>query len=616
MPVPSGVNPKRFHKLRTWLMKHKGHTKGKAESMARAVLTKKMGEASVPRGEFGSAKRRRNIERLKRIGFKPGTRRAFAEGPPRKVSAAEAARMPRAVKLLGEGSPVALATLVQSSMDACVRNGGKDCEPQALVVARNAGWRRTPGGWEKAGPRALTFAEAVDPATFKAKTFFMRDVELVREGTWPVGEDENGQPVHMAFDGDTIEALARSTNEIHDRLKPMVTLGHVDDGAAAGQPGLDPRRNVAGGQVGPLKVVRLPDGTKSLRATAITSIPAALAVAIENRGVGERSIEADIGYVDPSSGKRYPIVLKRVALLGGTKPRIDNMDQLPQLYEEDAALDWVEDAAKSRVVIPAQYRREGFKIAAAEGGPPARLHITAAGDGGMEEIDVKPEELEALVTAAVSKAVPDALAKILDKAEEPEPEGEEPEEPEEPVEPGEPSDKVVKASADKAEVEKLIASVNQLMADNRSLTTKVEGLNASLASEAARGRSEADAVLLGECKKAGIIVPAEEKTLKVLLAEGDKLGKVKLGEGPEEGTVGDLVRQWLRTRRALNIRAVDLSEKAVKDEKGNVIASGEDADELSSRGMDPEKIAKAVGLALSGKAGFKLGPGVADFITG
>lgn len=520
------------------------------------------------------------------------------------VGSADYERLAPARALIGYDAPAALLEDVNSSLKACFRDGGTspDCEGRALIFAKNRGWYRTMHGWEKREERKLTFAETVDRSDFNAPRFYAPKVELVREGTWPIGEDENGDLVYADFTRDLILAFRDGTNELHDRLKPMATMGHVSDDAA--------RQLPAAGLAGRLATEEIADGPdkgKLRLVTNVSAIPAAMAVAIENKGLNRVSIDGELNYYDTTTQKHYPAVVKRFALLGGTTPRITGMEDLPKLYREDSALEWEERPVSPRVIeLPTGYHVEGHRIAAAEGAGPfsfRRIALEDVGRGGEEEeMGITKEEL----AAALKEIVPGLVKAEID-ASRTATEATETVTTTETVTAAEGAKKADEKAAPitASEVAPLAAQLTALSTELASMkTTMAEQNTARVAEAAARNSADDDAFFRSLPK--GLIAPFEETAFKALMAEGRAPRKISLGEGTTVDSVRDVVVHLVKQRQKGGLFAIHMAEKARMDKDGKMLATNQGADAFKRMKLNPDETVQRVEKVTSGQSFFKV----------
>ena len=148
----------------------------------------------------------------------------------------------------------------------------------------------------------------------KIKTYELNDIEVFAKGKW------NGHEITSA----DIDDIVTSTNEILDKLKPMVKLGHSDEQELLRNSGFP-----AGGWITKLKRV----GDKIL--VNIKEVPKVLYELIKNGAYKRISSEIINDYIEPSTKKAYRRVLSAIAFLGGDLPAVTNLKDIAALYDAD-----------------------------------------------------------------------------------------------------------------------------------------------------------------------------------------------------------------------------------------------------------------------------------------
>ena len=148
----------------------------------------------------------------------------------------------------------------------------------------------------------------------KIKTYELNDIEVFAKGKW------NGHEITSA----DIDDIVTNTNEILDKVKPMVKLGHSDEQELLRNSGFP-----AGGWITKLKRV----GDKIL--VNIKEVPKVLYELIKNGAYKRISSEIINDYIEPSTKKAYRRVLSAIAFLGGDLPAVTNLKDIAALYDAD-----------------------------------------------------------------------------------------------------------------------------------------------------------------------------------------------------------------------------------------------------------------------------------------
>lgn len=184
----------------------------------------------------------------------------------------------------------------------------------AWAAVKKMGWRKKDDKWIKTQDHSnLTAMELAILENF-SQTYELKDVEVFGSGKW------NG---HEISDAD-IQDIVNNTNEIIDKLKPMVKLGHDDKQKLLQSTGLP-----AGGWITKLKKV----GDKIL--VNIKGVPKVLYELIKNGAYKRISSEILNDYTEPSTKKRYNKVLSAIAFLGGDLPAITNLKDIAALFDSN-----------------------------------------------------------------------------------------------------------------------------------------------------------------------------------------------------------------------------------------------------------------------------------------
>jgi len=185
----------------------------------------------------------------------------------------------------------------------------------AWAGLKKAGWKKDKeGNWVKTeGQGNLT---TIELAVWEAysQTYELKDVEVFGTGEW------NN---HKITDED-LDNIVNGTNEIIDKLKPKVKLGHDDKQELLQKSGLP-----AGGWITKLKKV----GNKIL--VDIKEVPKVLYNLVKNGAYKRISSEILYDYTEPSTKKKYAKVLSAIAFLGADLPAVTNLKDIAALYDAD-----------------------------------------------------------------------------------------------------------------------------------------------------------------------------------------------------------------------------------------------------------------------------------------
>ena len=182
----------------------------------------------------------------------------------------------------------------------------------AWAGLKKAGWKKDKeGNWIKTEEQGnLSIMELAIWENY-SQTYELTDVEVFASGKW------NG---HEITDED-LDDIVNNTNEIIDKIKPMVKLGHDDKQKLLQNTGLP-----AGGWITKLK--RAED--KIL--VNIKEVPKVLYDLIKNRSYKRISSEILYDYTEPSTKKKYNRILSAIAFLGGDLPAITNLEDIAALF--------------------------------------------------------------------------------------------------------------------------------------------------------------------------------------------------------------------------------------------------------------------------------------------
>lgn len=141
------------------------------------------------------------------------------------------------------------------------------------------------------------------------QTFDLKDVEIFSAGKW-------NNDIYTEKD---LDEIVESFNKIGKKIKPFMKLGHANQQALLQKDGYP-----AAGWITALKRI----GTKLL--ADISAIPRKIKELIENKAYGRFSPEIYINLTD--GDKKYPYVLKGIALLGGDTPACTTINDFIDLY--------------------------------------------------------------------------------------------------------------------------------------------------------------------------------------------------------------------------------------------------------------------------------------------
>jgi cation transport regulator ChaB len=228
-------------------------------------------------------------------------------------------------------------------------------DQEALAVAtawaglKKAGWKKDKeGNWVKTGEQGnLTTMELALLEAY-SQTYELKDVEVFGTGEWNK---------HKITDED-LDNIVNGTNEIIDKLKPKVKLGHDDKQELLQKSGLP-----AGGWITKLKKV----GNKIL--VDIKEVPKVLYDLIKNGAYKRISSEILYDYTEPSTKKKYEKVLSAIAFLGADLPAITNLKDIAALYDADENANLIiyekQEKIKRKEVI--YIMADGLKITEVDG---------------------------------------------------------------------------------------------------------------------------------------------------------------------------------------------------------------------------------------------------------
>jgi len=183
----------------------------------------------------------------------------------------------------------------------------------AWAGLKKAGWKKDKeGNWIKTETQGNL--NAMELAIWEAysQTYELKDVEVFGKGTWK----------GVKITDNDIDDIVNNTNEIIDKLKPKVKLGHGDKQELLRKTGLP-----AGGWITKLKRA----GDKIL--VDIKEVPKVLYQLIKNGAYKRISSEILAGYTEPSTKKKYNKVLSAIAFLGADLPAVTNLKDIAALYD-------------------------------------------------------------------------------------------------------------------------------------------------------------------------------------------------------------------------------------------------------------------------------------------
>jgi len=185
----------------------------------------------------------------------------------------------------------------------------------AWTGLKKAGWRKDKeGNWIKTETQGNL--NTMELAIWEAysQTYELKDVEVFGTGEWNK---------HKITDED-LDNIVNGTNEIIDKLKPKVKLGHDDKQGLLQKSGFP-----AGGWITKLKRA----GNKIL--VDIKEVPKVLYQLIKNGAYKRISSEILYDYTEPSTQKKYAKVLSAIAFLGADLPAVTNLKDIAALYDSD-----------------------------------------------------------------------------------------------------------------------------------------------------------------------------------------------------------------------------------------------------------------------------------------
>lgn len=191
----------------------------------------------------------------------------------------------------------------------------KDKEEQEALANQTAWSAVKKAGWEKND----------DDKWVKKNTFAeLHDIEVFGVGTWN----------QTKITDKDIDDIVNGTNEILDKIKPFVKLGHDDKQKILQNSGLP-----AGGWITKLKR----KGKKIL--VDIADVPQKLYELISKGAYKRISSEILWDYTEPSTKRKYNKILSAIAFLGADLPAVTNLEDIAALYNanEEAQIVLYED---------------------------------------------------------------------------------------------------------------------------------------------------------------------------------------------------------------------------------------------------------------------------------
>jgi len=183
----------------------------------------------------------------------------------------------------------------------------------AWAGLKKAGWKKNKeGNWVKTETQGNL--NTMELAIWEAysQTYELKDVEVFGTGEWNK---------HKITDED-LDNIVNGTNEIIDKLKPKVKLGHDDKQELLQKSGYP-----AGGWITKLKRA----GNKIL--VDIKEVPKVLYQLIKNGAYKRISSEILYDYTEPSTKKKYAKVLSAIAFLGADLPAVTDLKDIAALYD-------------------------------------------------------------------------------------------------------------------------------------------------------------------------------------------------------------------------------------------------------------------------------------------
>jgi len=191
----------------------------------------------------------------------------------------------------------------------------------AWAALKKAGWKKDKeGNWIKTETQGNLNTMELAILENYSQTYELKDVEIFGIGIWKGNK----------ITGEDLDGIVNDTNEIIDKLKPKVKLGHGDKQALLQRTGLP-----AGGWITKLKRA----GDKIL--VDIKEVPKVLYQLIKNGAYKRISSEILTDYTEPSTKKVYKKVLSAIAFLGADLPAVTNLKDIAALYDVNKEADLI-----------------------------------------------------------------------------------------------------------------------------------------------------------------------------------------------------------------------------------------------------------------------------------
>ena len=185
----------------------------------------------------------------------------------------------------------------------------------AWAGLKKAGWKKDQeGNWIKTETQGNLSTMELAILEAYSQTYELKDVEVFGIGVWKGNK----------ITGEDLDNIVSGTNEIIDKLKPKVKLGHDDKQVLLQRTGYP-----AGGWITKLKRA----GDKIL--VDIKEVPKVLYQLIKNGAYKRISSEILDNYNEPSTKKIYKKVLSAIAFLGADLPAVTNLKDIAALYDAD-----------------------------------------------------------------------------------------------------------------------------------------------------------------------------------------------------------------------------------------------------------------------------------------
>lgn len=237
------------------------------------------------------------------------------------------------------------------------------------------------------------FASDSDALVLEADgTYTMRGIECAEEGTWYAAK---GGKVDLT--ADLLESATNETNAAIDLLRPALTLGHGEQGIELAPNDGQPRLGFAS------KFYR--SGKKVL--CDLRKVPAVVVKALRSGLWGRISPTLMMGWPDPQTNERRPIVFSALALLGATPPAISTLQDLS---------DWIDGQTESRAPATAEMAlclAMSDVVNVVECGAPVTAAAAIGTDEGNSETQDSEQENEGMTKEEIIALVEELIAKAL-----------------------------------------------------------------------------------------------------------------------------------------------------------------------------------------------------------